>query len=168
METQPEQANSAATQSKEANSASSPANKHICDVPTTTPKIKNPGRVAAGKKLAELNKQAREAKKQQEQNASAPKSKTEGLEPGTPKEEKLDSNNLTYYILGFGGLIVSGLGVYYQRKAILNAIGRNRQQTPTPAPVPPVKKGPSCAKKTAAFGRWNKINLIYIYIRHHV
>ena len=67
METQPEQANSAATQPKEANSASSPANKHITsDVPTTTPKIKNPGRVAAaGKKLAELNKQAREAKKQQ-------------------------------------------------------------------------------------------------------
>ena len=64
METQPEQANSAATQPKEDNSASSPANKNITsDVPVTTPKIKNPGRVASGKKLAVLNKQAREAKK---------------------------------------------------------------------------------------------------------
>ena len=116
METQPEQGNSAATQPKEANSASSPANKHITsDVPTTTPKIKNPGWVAAGKKLAEQNRQAREAKKQQEQNTSAPKSMSKGLEPGTLKEEKLDSNNSGYYILGIGGLIVSALGVYYQR-----------------------------------------------------
>ena len=47
METQPEQANSAsipaATQPKEATSASSAANKHITsDVPATTPKIKKP------------------------------------------------------------------------------------------------------------------------------
>ena len=91
METQPEQANTAATQPKEANSASSPANKHITsDVPTTTPKIKNLGRVAAGKKLAEQNRQAREAKKkkQQEQNTSAPKSKTKGLEPGMHSERR--------------------------------------------------------------------------------
>ena len=41
METKPEQANSVAIQPKEADSASSPANKHITsDVPTTTPKIK--------------------------------------------------------------------------------------------------------------------------------
>ena len=51
METQPEQA---------------AHNKNITsDVPKTTPKIKNPGRVAAGKRLAEKNRQAREAKKQQ-------------------------------------------------------------------------------------------------------
>ena len=99
METQPEQA---------------ATNKVTSDVPKTTPKIKNPGRVAAGKRLAEKNRQARKAKKQQ---ASAPKSKTEGLESDTPKEEKLDSNNAVYYILGFGGLIVSGLGVYCQREA---------------------------------------------------
>ena len=117
------------------NSASSPA--ITSDVPTTTTKIKNPGRVAAGKRLAEKNRQTREAKKQQEQNTSAPKSKTEGLEPDTPKEEKLDSNNSGYYILGIGGLIVSGLGVYYQREAMLNAIERSRQQTPTPAPPEP-------------------------------
>ena len=63
------------------------------------------------------------------------------------KEEELDSNNLGYYILGIGGLIVSGLGVYYQREAILNAIRRNRQQTPTPAPLPPVKKAPPAPEK---------------------
>ena len=116
METQPEQA---------------AANKNITsDVPKTTPKIKNSGGVASGKRLAEMNKQARKAKYQQ---ASAPKSK----EPDTSKEEKLDSNNSVYYILGFGTLIVSGLGVYYQREAILNAIGHNQQQTPTPAPPKP-------------------------------
>ena len=69
------------------------------------------------------------------------------MEPGTPKEEKLDSNNSGYHILGIGGSTVSALGVYYQREAILNAIGRNRQQSPTPAPVPPVKKAPPAPKK---------------------
>ena len=133
------------------------------DVPATTPKIKNQGRVAAGKKMAEQNRQVREAKRQQE----APKSKTQALKP----EEKLDSNNSGYYILGIGGLIVSALGVYYQREAILNAIGRNRQQTPTPAPPEPEPMPP---EKKTAFGKRNKIHLIYIYIyiyiyiRHHV
>ena len=108
METQPEQASSAA------------ANKNITsDVPTTTPKIKkNPGRVAAGKKLAEQNKQAREAKKKnnnRSKKTSAPKSKTKGLEP----EEKLDSNNSGFYILRIGSLILTALGLYYQRKSIL-------------------------------------------------
>ena len=107
--------------------ASSPA--ITSDVPTTKPKIKSLGRVAAGKRLAEKNKQAREAKKQQ---ASSPKSKVSD----TPKEEKSNSNNSFYYILGFGTLIVSGLGVFYQREAILNTMRRNRQQIPTPEPEP--------------------------------
>ena len=127
METQPEQA-----------AASSPA--ITSDVPATKPKIKNPGRVAAGERLAEMNKQAREAKTQQ---TSAPKSKV----PDTPKEEKLYSNNSMYYILTIGGLIVSALSVYYQREAILNAIGRNRQQTPTPKPEPEPEPAPPAPKK---------------------
>ena len=36
-----------------------------------------------------------------------------------------DSDSSGYYILGIGSLIVSALGVYYQREAILNALGRN-------------------------------------------
>ena len=75
-------------------------------------------------------------------------------EQASANKKKLDSNNSVYYILGFGGLIVSGLGVFYQREAILNAIGRNRQQTPTPAPpepepVPPVEKEPPAPKKNS-------------------
>ena len=137
METQPEQA---------------AANKNITsDVPKTTPKIKNPGRVASGKRLAELNKQAREARNNRP------------LLPNLRslihrKIKKLDSNNSVYDILGFGTLIVSGLGVYYQREAILNAIGRNRQQTPTPAPPepepePPVEKEPPAPKKNYSIRR---------------
>ena len=42
-----------------------------------------------------------------------------------------------------------GLGVYYQREAIL---GRIRQQTPAPAPKQEPKKEPPAPKKNTAFG----------------
>ena len=59
MEAQPEQA-------KE-------KNKQITsEAPATTPKIKNPGRVAHGKNLAEMNRQAREAKKKNKNKRPLP------------------------------------------------------------------------------------------------
>ena len=101
-------------------------NIHITsDVPVTTPATaKNPGRVAAGKKLAESNKRAREAKKQQLQQAPNPPPAA----ASTTTEEKSDSNILGY-IIGIGSLIVSAFSVYYQRKAILNAPNRNVPNT---------------------------------------
>ena len=85
------------------------------EVPKTKPaKEKNPGRVESGKRLAERNRLAREAKK---------KAKAEGATPSatpqtTPQATPSDNNNSIFLILGVGGLIVSAVGVYYQREAI--------------------------------------------------
>ena len=70
---------------------------------------KNPGQVAAGKKLAGRNRVAREAKKNQKP-------------PATPADEKKETENASfgvnrYLLLGIKGLVVSALGVYYQWEA---------------------------------------------------
>ena len=116
------------------------------EVPKTKPaKEKNPGRVESGKRLAECNHLAREAKK---------KAKSEGATPSTtPSATPSDSNNNSIFlILGFGGLIVSAVGVDYQREAIQKRFGRATPATepninevqPAPTPQPsrlPVRKG---------------------------
>ena len=115
-------------------------NKHITsDVPKTVPATdKHPGRVASGKRLAERNRLAREAKKQAKAASSAAPS------PGTTPEKNpetssgSDSSTSGYLILGIGGLLVSAMGVYYQREAIMKTLGRNNAQTP---PTPPEPKG---------------------------
>ena len=98
---------------------------------------KNPGRVASGKRLAERNRLAREAKKQAE--AQKPTTSTTDNTNTTNTSTEQSSNNNTYtgyFILGIGGLIVSGLGVYYQREAIMRTLGRSQKpQTKQPAPV---------------------------------
>ena len=45
------------------------------------------------------------------------------------------NNTSVYLILGVGGLIVSALGVYYQREAIMRTLGRS-PSTQTTQPVP--------------------------------
>ena len=106
------------------------------DVPKETKPAtaKNPGRVASGRRLAERNRLAREAKKQ----AEAQKATTSTTDnTNTSTEQSSDNNtNTGYYLLGIGGLIVSGLGVYYQREAIMRTLGRSQKpQTKQPAPV---------------------------------
>ena len=58
-------------------------------------------------------------------------------------DNKVNNNTSGYFILEAGGLIISALGVYYQREAIMNAIGgkqkkskeeTNNKQPSTPAP----------------------------------
>ena len=95
------------------------------DVPATTPAIKKPGRVAVGERLAEHNRQAPKVKK--EAAAAEPRAaKDTPTAPDTTHSKPApDSDSSGYYILGIGSLIVSALGVYYQREAILNALGRN-------------------------------------------
>ena len=111
------------------------------EVPKTKPATaKNPGRVASGKRLAERNRLAREAKKQAEAqkpttnsviDASATNTTT-----NTTEQSSNSSTNAGYFILGIGGLIVSGLGVYYQREAIMRTLGRSQKtQTKQPAPA---------------------------------
>ena len=93
---------------------------------------KNPGRVASGKRLAERNRLAREPKKKAEAEAAKPAQPSAtpntatSTDGDTNTEESSSSTIVT--ILGIGGLVVSALGVYYQRAAIMQRI------KPTPAP----------------------------------
>ena len=68
-------------------------------------KSKDPGRIAAGKKLAEHNKKAREAKKA-------------GREKEIPKE---GSFSLTQ-ILSVVSIVVSIAGLYYKRKELMSFV----------------------------------------------
>ena len=115
-------------------------NKNITsDVPKTKPATaKNPGRVACGKRLAERNRLAREAKKQAEAQKPPTNSTTDASASATnnttEQTSSSSSTNTGYLILGVGGLIVSALGVYYQREAIMRTLGRSpNTQTTAPA-----------------------------------
>ena len=84
------------------------------DPPKTKP-AKNPGRVASGKRLAERNRLDNEAKKKAKAEAATSASNTT-----TATANNNNSNSLSLMaVLGIGGLIVSLLGVYYQREAIM-------------------------------------------------
>ena len=114
---------------------------------------KNPGRVASGKRLAERNRLAREAKKKAEAEAAKPAQPSPtpntatSTDGDTNTEESSSSTVVT--ILGIGGLVVSALGVYYQRAAIMQRIKPTQPAQPEPAqpePIPtmsliPVKRG---------------------------
>ena len=106
------------------------------DVPKTKP-AKNPGRVASGKRLAERNRLAREARKQAEAQKPTSNTPTETTEQSNNTTNSTEqSNNTGYFSLGIGGLIVSGLGVYYQREAIMRTLGRSQKpQIKQPAPA---------------------------------
>ena len=97
------------------------------DVPKMKPATaKNPGRVASGKRLAERNRLAREAKKQAEAQKPTTSTATDATNNTTNTTEQ-SSDNTGYFVLGIGGLIVSGLGVYYQREAIMRTLGRSQK-----------------------------------------
>ena len=108
------------------------------DPPKTKPATeKNPGRVASGKRLAERNRLAREAKRKVEAEAAKPAS-TSAATPTQSEDTNTEAaSNSLVTILGIGGLVVSALGVYYQREAIMNRL-RLAPQTPAqPAPAQP-------------------------------
>ena len=127
------------------------------DPPKTKPATeKNPGRVASGKRLAERNRLAREAKKKAEAEAASATTQTSGSPPsgGTNTPAQSGANSISLMtMLGIGGLIVSAAGVYYQREAIMKSFKSTPQTTtppepattpPTPTPAPsriPVKRG---------------------------
>ena len=106
------------------------------EVPKTKPATaKNPGRVASGKRLAERNRLASEAKKQAEAQKPPTNTTTEAnesttTEANTTEQSSNSTTNTDYFILGIGGLIVSGLGVYYQREAIMKTLGRSQKPAP--------------------------------------
>ena len=80
-------------------------------------KTKDPGRIAAGKKLAEHNKKAREAKKSSksiQENKEIPKENKDEI----PKEGQF---SLTQ-ILSVVSIVVSLAGLYYKRKELMSFV----------------------------------------------
>ena len=113
----------------------SPAPARVTADPPKTKPIKNPGRVASGKRLAERNRLARAAKKQAEAEAA---SHAPGASTATATEEEASGGGglSLVTVLGIGGLIVAAAGVYYQREAIMT-----RLKPAQPAEPAPVKRG---------------------------
>ena len=85
------------------------------DPPKTKPATeKNPGRVASGKRLAERNRLAREAKKNAEAEAASAAAQPSGNTPAQSENtNKKESGISLMTMLGIGGFLVSAAGVYY-------------------------------------------------------
>ena len=110
------------------------------DPPKTKP-AKNPGRVESGKRLAERNRLAREAKKKAAEAASPAATTTAASSSDVTTEEVSGGSGLSLgAMLGIGGLIVSAAGLYYQREAIMT---RLKPAPPPPEPAKPAKPAPS-------------------------
>ena len=108
------------------------------DPPKTKPATeKNPGRVASGKRLAERNRLAREAKKKTTSATAQPTSNTPAQSENTNKEE---SGISLMTMLGIGGLLVSAAGLCYQREAIRQRF--KPAQAPAPAHKQPRHRQP--------------------------
>ena len=106
------------------------------DPPKTKP-AKNPGRVESGKRLAERNRLAREAKKKAEAEAAP----TTTAASASDVEEVSGGSGLSLgALLGIGGLIVSAAGLYYQREAIM---ARFKPAPPPPESAQPAEPAPS-------------------------
>ena len=126
----------------------SPTPARVTTVPPKTKPAKNPGRVASGKKLAEQNRRARKALKKVEADEAAAKAKAEAATATDSESDTTASGGSGLSLgamLGICGLIVSLLGVYYQREAIMTRLKpAPPPQQPAPAPTPsriPVKRG---------------------------
>ena len=122
-----------------------PAPARVTADPPKTKPAKNPGRVASGKRLAERNRLAREAKKKAEAEAASPAPTTttasaSDVTTTTANDNNNSSSSLSLgALLGIGGLIVSAAGLYYQREAIMTRL------KPAPPPPEPVKPEPEPA-----------------------
>ena len=119
-----------------------PAPARVTADPPKTKPAKNPGRVASGKRLAERNRLAREAKKKAEAEAASPAATTTVASASdvTANDNNSSSSLSLGAMLGIGGLIVSAAGLYYQREAIMT---RLKPAPPPPEPAKPAEPAPS-------------------------
>ena len=120
---------------KEPTPAPTPA--RVTANPPKTKPAKNLGRVESGKRLAERNRLAREAKKKAEAEAASPAASASDV---TTEEVSGGSGLSLGAVLGIGGLIVSAAGLYYQREAIMT---RLKPAPPPPEPAKPAEPAPS-------------------------
>ena len=121
-----------------------PAPARVTADPPKTKPAKNPGRVASGKRLAERNRLAREAKKKAEAESASPAPTTTAASASdvttTTANDSSSSSLSLGAVLGIGGLIVSAAGLYYQREAIMT---RLKPAPPPPEPAKPAEPAPS-------------------------
>ena len=118
-----------------------PAPARVTADPPKTKPAKNPGCVASGKRLAERNRLAREAKKKAEAEAAnpAPTTTADSASDVTANDNSSSSLSLGAMLV-IGGLIVSAAGLYYQREAIMT---RLKPAPPPPEPAKPAEPAPS-------------------------
>ena len=121
-----------------------PAPARVTADPPKTKPAKNPGRVESGKRLAERNRLAREAKKKAEAESAKPAAtSTEASASDVTTATANDSSSSSLSlggVLGIGGLILTAANVYYQREAIM---ARLKPAPPPPEPAKPVEPAPS-------------------------
>ena len=118
-----------------------PAPARVTADPPKTKPAKNPGRVASGKRLAERNRLAREAKKKAEAEAAKPAASASDVTVNDNSNSSGSSLSLGA-MLGIGSLIVSAAGLYYQREAIMARL-KPAPPPPEPAPAPAPTPAPS-------------------------
>ena len=95
-------------------------NKEPTEQVTTTEKKtkpKDPGRIAAGKKLAEYNKKVREAKKAGRDKEIPKENRVE-----IPKENNQEGSFSLTQILSVVSIVVSLAGLYYKRKELMSFV----------------------------------------------
>ena len=80
-------------------------------------KPKDPGRIAPGKRLAEHNKKAREAKKAGREKEIPKENKDE-----IPKENNQEGSFSLTQILSVVSIVVSLAGLYYKRKELMSFV----------------------------------------------
>ena len=136
-----------------------PAPARVTADPPKTKPAKNPGRVASGKRLAERNRLAREAKKKAEAEAASPAPTTASASDVTANDNSSISSLSLGAMLGIGGLIVSAAGLYYQREAIMT---RLKPAPPPPEPVKPAEPAPSRIPVKQGLKKWNNSKTPYI------
>ena len=103
-------------------------NKEPTEQVTTTEKKtkpKDPGRIAAGKRLAEHNKKAREAKKAGREK-EIPKENRDEI----PKENNQEGSFSLTQILSVVSIVVSLAGLYYKRKELMSFVKHENFQAP--------------------------------------
>ena len=103
-------------ENKELEEKPSPAEQATSTVKKTKPK--DPGRIAAGKKLAEYNKKAREAKKAGQENKEIPNENKQEI----PKENNQEGSFSLTQILSVASIVVSLAGLYYKRKELMSFV----------------------------------------------
>ena len=103
-------------ENKELEEKSLPTEQVITTEKKTKPK--DPGRIAAGKKLAEYNKKAREVKKAVRENKEIPKENKDKI----PKENNQEGSFSLTQILSVVSIVVFLAGLYYKRKELMNFV----------------------------------------------